>query len=129
MASHFSFAVRDLAIADAVRYHNLMKESRGRVALVTGGNHGIGAATARALAVAGGDVFVQFLRYRPLDDPGAGERMQDASDVLEAVRNAGCRAAASEIDLSDPNSVPTLFDEARGRVRSSGDRCEQRGSV
>jgi len=105
-----------VAITNAVQYHNRMKDSRGRVALVTGGNHGIGAATARALAVAGCDVFVQFLRYRPLDDPGAGERMQDASDVLEAIRTAGCRGSAWEIDLSDPHSVPTLFDRAEAAL-------------
>ena len=38
---------------------------RGHVALFTGGNHGIGAATARALAAAGARVLVSYLR---LDD-------------------------------------------------------------
>src|SRR5918998_2929084 len=39
----------------------------GRVALVTGGNHGIGAATARALATEGAKVFVTYLRLSPGD--------------------------------------------------------------
>lgn len=93
-----------------------MKDSRGRVALVTGGNHGIGAAIARALAAAGCDVFIQFLRFRPLDDPGAAERMQDASAVLTAITSAGRRAAAWEADLSDPSTVPALFDRAEAAL-------------
>ena len=42
-----------------------------RVALVTGGNHGIGAATAAALARDGFAVAVTYLRLSPTDDnPG-----------------------------------------------------------
>jgi len=36
--------------------------TEGHVAIVTGANHGIGAATARAFARAGASVFLQFLR-------------------------------------------------------------------
>jgi NAD(P)-dependent dehydrogenase (short-subunit alcohol dehydrogenase family) len=42
---------------------------RGRVALVTGANQGIGAAAARALAARGAAVFVTALRLGP-EDPG-----------------------------------------------------------
>ncbi len=89
-----------------------MKEVRlaRRVALVTGANHGIGAATARALADAGCDVFVQFLRYRTSDDAGADQRMQDATDVVREISELGRRSSGVEIDLSVPSNIPALFD-------------------
>ena len=89
-----------------------MKDSglRGRVALVTGANHGIGAATARGLASAGCDVFIHFLRHRAGNDPGAAQRMQDATLVVEEIRSAGGRADGWEADLADPRSIPALFD-------------------
>lgn len=84
--------------------------SRRRVALVTGANHGIGAATARALAAAGCDIFVQFLRYRPSDDAGAEQRVQDAAEVVREIAEAGARASSWETDLAVPANVPALFD-------------------
>lgn len=93
-----------------------MKDLHGRIALVTGGNHGIGAAIARALAAAGCDVFIQFLRLGRPDEPGAAERMQDAAAVLTAITSTGRRGAAWEADLSDPNTVPALFDRAEAAL-------------
>lgn len=92
---------------------------QGRVALVTGANHGIGAATARALATAGCAVFIQFLRVRPLDAPGTEQRMQDATEVVNDIRRFGGRAASWETDLAVAANVPQLFDRAEadfGRV-------------
>jgi len=82
----------------------------GRVALVTGANHGIGAATARALAAAGCDVFVQFLRYRAPDEAGADQRLQDATEVVQDISNVGRRAGSAETDLAVPANIPALFD-------------------
>jgi 3-oxoacyl-[acyl-carrier protein] reductase len=92
---------------------------QGRVALVTGANHGIGAATARALAAAGCAVFIHFLRIRPVDAPGADQRMQNAAQVIDEIRSAGGRAESWEADLALPANVPALFDRAEaafGRV-------------
>ena len=55
----------------------------GRVALVTGGNHGIGAATAKILAECGARVLVAFLRLEDQDEPGTPDayRQSRASDA------------------------------------------------
>ncbi len=85
---------------------------RGRAALVTGANHGIGAATARALAREGCAVFIQSLRYRPIDAPGAEQREQDAQQVVNEIRLAGGRADCWEVDLALPANATVLFERA-----------------
>jgi 3-oxoacyl-[acyl-carrier protein] reductase len=42
----------------------------GHVAIVTGANHGIGAATARVLAAGGSSVLLTYLRLEDDHDPG-----------------------------------------------------------
>lgn len=90
----------------------------GRVAIVTGGNHGIGAATARLLAERGARVLVTYLR---LDDPGAPDayrhnRASDAEHVLTAIRAKGGQATAVEADLADPETPRRLFDIAESEL-------------
>jgi 3-oxoacyl-[acyl-carrier protein] reductase len=82
---------------------------RDRVALVTGANHGIGAATASALAAQGARVFIHYWRLAQTDEEGAWRRMQDAAAVLEEIRAHGGRAEATERDLADPTAVAELF--------------------
>jgi 3-oxoacyl-[acyl-carrier protein] reductase len=90
----------------------------GRVALVTGANHGIGAATAEALGRLGADVAVAYLRLTPAeDDPGrpaayGEQRRQDAARTVQAVTAAGSSGVGAEADLSDPASATRLFDAA-----------------
>lgn len=94
----------------------------GRVAVVTGANHGIGAATAVALAGAGADVGVSFLRLQVADgDPGrpaayAEGRARGASDVVAAIQAAGSRAVAVEADLSDPAAPGRIFDQVEAAL-------------
>jgi 3-oxoacyl-[acyl-carrier protein] reductase len=71
----------------------------GRVALVTGANTGIGAATATALAGRGASVLVGYF---------AG----DADEVLASIRAAGGRAEAVPADLRAPEAAAVLFDAA-----------------
>lgn len=98
----------------------------GRVALVTGANHGIGAAAARALAAQGAEVFLTYFRERcelsPEELEGAraagiggvllyrANQQQTAESVVEEIRASGGVAAAWEADLSVPDNVPVLFD-------------------
>ena len=89
----------------------------GHVALVTGANHGIGAATAVRLATNGAAVLLSYLRlggaHQPqLEDAYRYQREQDASAALEAIRVAGGRVIAVEADLADPSVPALLFDRA-----------------
>jgi 3-oxoacyl-[acyl-carrier protein] reductase len=90
-------------------------------AIVTGANHGIGAATAHALAREGCAVLCTFLRVEDAVDPGVPQvyrdrRAQDAAPVAESIRAAGGRAVAVEADLSDPAAPAALFDLAEEQL-------------
>ena len=101
---------------------------QGKTVLVTGANNpaGIGGAIAVAFAAQGASVFITYLRVPP-DEFGTdaaaaaaatipGEafyraRNADAPDaVLHRLREYGDRVGAAEIDLTDPETIPRLFD-------------------
>jgi 3-oxoacyl-[acyl-carrier protein] reductase len=94
----------------------------GHVALVTGANQGIGAATAVTLARAGADVAVAYLRLDAADDePGrpaayAAGRRRDATAVVEGIEAAERRSTAVELDLADPSAPPRLFDQVEAEL-------------
>jgi 3-oxoacyl-[acyl-carrier protein] reductase len=87
------------------------------VALVTGANHGIGAATAQALATRGCAVVCA---YWPIDDPVDPavpdtyrvNRARSAEEVVAAIRERGGAAQAVAEDLTDPQAPHRLLDHA-----------------
>ena len=89
----------------------------GRVAIVTGANHGIGAATAKKLAAAGAAVLLTYLLLDDEPDPGTPDaaREQRASRVdplLAEIKDSGGHASAVEVNLTDPDAPRELFDAA-----------------
>lgn len=93
----------------------------GHTAIVTGANHGIGAATARALARRGCAVLCTFLRVNDPADPGTPQayrdhRAQDAAAVVAGIQGEGGTAVAVEADLSDPAAPAMLFAAAEQRL-------------
>ncbi len=91
------------------------------IAIVTGANHGIGAATATAMARRGCAVLCTFLRVEDPDDPGAprayrDNRARDAAAVVARIEKEGGTAVAVEADLSDPAAPVALFDTAERQL-------------
>ncbi len=90
-------------------------------AIVTGANHGIGAATAQALARRGCAVLCTYLRVEDPEDPGTPQayrdnRARDAAAVIARIEEEGGTAVAMEADLSDPAAPAMLFDAAEEQL-------------
>ncbi|MEO3859938.1 3-oxoacyl-ACP reductase family protein [Acrocarpospora sp. B8E8] len=77
----------------------------GKVALVTGGGRGIGAAVALRLAQDGADVALTFQ-----------QNQQRADDVVEQIKVAGRRAIAVQADSADPAAMTAVVDRVAGEL-------------
>jgi len=82
-----------------------MADLTGKVALVTGGNRGIGRAIATTLAAAGADVVIT---YR--------ERERDAQDTREAIAALGRHVAVVKADVARADDIERLVRTAREQV-------------
>src|SRR6266404_6702621 len=78
----------------------LMGKLEGKIAVVTGGNSGIGLATAEALVVEGAHVFVTGRRQAELD---------------AAVAHIGSNVTAVQGDVSKPEDLDRLLSPSQTR--------------
>ncbi|MEV1000004.1 SDR family oxidoreductase [Nonomuraea sp. NPDC050202] len=76
------------------------KPLTGKVALVTGGSRGLGAATVRLLAEQGADVGFTYVNSE-----------KQAQAVVDEVRGTGAKVAAFRSDQADTSGAPALIDE------------------
>ena len=72
---------------------------KGKVALVTGGSRGLGAATAEALADQGADVAISYVASA-----------EKAEAVVETLRARGVRALAIQSDQADMAAAKPLVE-------------------
>lgn len=85
-------------------------ELDGKTALVTGGNVGIGAGIARALADCGAQVTITYYSHE-----------LEANDTVNALRGQGCRAAALHLDATDSEQVASVVRQAAGLMNGKID--------
>lgn len=122
---------------------------KDKVVLITGANHGIGAATAVAFAEQGAKVFINFLRLSP-EEYGRIRRdevenatetgrayyykmlTQSAEDVVRKIQDLGGECDFWEANLANSGNIPKLFDKAEekfGKVEilinnAAHDQCD-----
>ena len=105
---------------------------KGKVVLITGANHGIGAATARAFGVQGCKVFVTYLRPSSLfskeelekaERVGSGgaalysaRQQQPVSMLLGELTSLGVESRAWEADLGEAENISRLFESCEAEL-------------
>jgi 3-oxoacyl-[acyl-carrier protein] reductase len=102
---------------------------KNKVVIVTGANHGVGAAIAKAFASEGAKVLITYYRFsaeaygdiseeevEKATEPGRAYyckmQMQTADHVVAAIEESGGSCIAIEADLVDTTNIPMLFDLA-----------------
>jgi 3-oxoacyl-[acyl-carrier protein] reductase len=81
-----------------------MSSLSGKVAIVTGGSRGIGAAIATRLAADGATVAVNYANHQA-----------EANDVVQKIMQAGGKGVAIQADVSKTEDVRLLFKEVAER--------------
>lgn len=122
---------------------------KDKIVLITGANHGIGAATALAFAQEKARVFLTHLRLSPEEYGGVSQEeaekatesgrayyyktlTQKPDEVIKAINDSGGECHGWEADLADPDNIPKLFDKTEkkfGKVdilvnNAAHDRCD-----
>jgi len=77
-----------------------MSSLAGKIAVVTGGSRGIGAAIATRLAIDGAAVVVNYVSHQA-----------EADDVVQKIVQAGGKGIAIQADISKTEEVHLLFEE------------------
>lgn len=101
----------------------------GKVVIVTGANHGMGASMAAAFTKQGANVLIHYYcagaeAYGDLSEEDADKaavpgrayyyKMQTSSpdELIKTIRDSGGKCFALESDLAEPENIPTIFDKA-----------------
>jgi glucose 1-dehydrogenase len=91
--------------AQPAKEETMTDKLKGKIAIVTGSDSGIGQATAEAFAKEGADVAVTYLHDR-----------DGAEETRKRVEEAGQRAIVVQFDQRDPAQVERLFRQAEERL-------------
>lgn len=84
----------------------------GKVALITGANHGIGEAIARSLASQSVNVFLHYFRQSSASSAADNYQLgqsQKADAIVEDLKQKGVKAACLELNLESEQSAIELF--------------------